>query len=159
MPKYLKLISIQFFCFFVFSYSTTVQADIDKVYIEDIVDDVSKVLGKTIEVPGFILSYTHDQYPFYAYKSLGLGIVVNGDKLSKKQKKWIHKNCELKGDPVKNGCYVNVTGVVTPEEDGVLGLDAVEVKKMGMKDKLIHIALGEKKKLEGTVDLIKEVYE
>ena len=159
MGKYLQFISMSFLWLFVFLYSTTVQADINKVYIEDIVDDVSKFLGKTIKVPGFILSYTHDYYPFYPHKSLGLGIVVNGDKLSKKQKKWIHKNCELKGDPAKNGCYVNVTGVVTPEEDGIVGLDAAEVKKMGMKDKIIHIALGEKKKLEGTVDLIKEVYE
>ena len=38
MRKYLQLISMPFLCFFVFSYSTNVQADIDKVYIEDIVD-------------------------------------------------------------------------------------------------------------------------
>jgi len=90
-----------------------------------------------------------------------LGLIISSVKLNKKQKKWILNNCEW--ETILNfdgGCYVNLTGVVDYESDAeTVIIEAIEIKKMGFKDKLINIAIGEKNKLEGTVDFFKDIYE
>ena len=175
MSKYLQYISIGLFGFFVLTYSSNIQAGTNKLSMVDVVADVSENIGQTITVPGYMLSPSwsnFDLYFFYEHKPpLGfmvtdvtlsiLGFTVNGVKLSKKQKKWVLKNCEWEAMiDFDGGCYVNVTGIVSFDKlTETIIIDAIEIKKMGFKDKLINIAIGEKNKLEGTVDFVKDIYE
>ena len=147
MSKYLQYISIGLFGFFVLTYSSNIQAGTNKLSMEDVVADVSENIGQTITVPGYMLSPSwsnFDLYFFYEHKPpLGfmvtdvtlsiLGFTVNGVKLSKKQKKWVVSKCG-------SGCYVNVTGVVKKDKT----IMAIEIEKMGFKDKMINIAVGQK---------------
>ena len=168
ISKYLQYLSIVLFGFFVLTYSSIIQAGTNKLSMEDVVADVSEIIGQTITVSGYMLYPTGngtvylDSYVLYAHKPPTLlGLIVSSVKLNKKQKKWILNNCEW--ETMLNfdgGCYVNLTGVVDYESDAeTVIIEAIEIKKMGLKDKLINIAIGEKNKLEGTVDFFKDIYE
>ena len=112
------------------------QADkINEVNYADVIVDEAEMLGKTIMVPGVMV--TMGDYNFlYEYAGTLTALNIQTSKLSKKQKKWVIRKCG-------NGCYVEVVGVVSKNKTII----ATEITKMGWKDKIMNIAKGEKNKI------------
>ncbi|MBT5836973.1 MAG: hypothetical protein HOH76_07315 [Hellea sp.] len=137
LSKYSKYASLVVFGFVISTYSFVAQADeINEVTVSDVIVDEAEMLGKTIMVPGWML-YLGDEMNFlYEYAGTMTALTIVTDKLSKKQQKWVISKCG-------SGCYVNVVGVVNKDET----IMATEIEKMGWKDKLLNIAIGEKNQL------------
>ena len=160
MSKYLQYISIVLFGLFILTYASIVQADDpNKITVADVFEDLEEYLGQTIIIPGVLIfpdwedessSSWEELTCLYSYNTfLGMpGLPINPSKLSKKQKKWIKSKCGVDLS-LDGGCSVNLTVVVNWD-----AIDAIHIEKMGMKDKLINIAIGKKNALSNTVDFL-----
>ena len=151
--EFLKYFSIAIFGFFILTYASIVQADDpNKITVADVTENIEEFFGQTIIVPGVLVfpdwvnesstSWEERTY-LYSYKILMEGARVNPSKLSKKQKEWIKSNCGIDLSQY-GGCYVNLTVFVNSD----ITMDAIYIEKMGMKDKLINIAMGNKIQLQ-----------
>ena len=163
MSKYLQYLFLVMIGFFVLTYASIVQADeINEHTVDYVVENYLELNGQTIMVPGHLFymfdetlsvgsSVPSENLMIFPYQLQDPALFVNASKISKKQKKWVNSNCEL-GDEAKGGCYVYVTGVFKE-----FHIVAIEIKKMGMKDKLTNIAIGKKNQLlkMGDIDTIK----
>ena len=163
ISKYLQYLFLVMIGFFVLTYASIVQADeINEHSVESAVDNYLELNGQTIMVPGHLFymfdetlsvgsSVPSENLMIFPYQLQDPALFVNASKISKKQKKWVNSNCAL-GDDAKGGCYVYLTGVVND-----MYVVAIEIKKMGMKDKLTNIAIGKKNQLlkMGDIDTIK----
>ena len=163
ISKYLQYLFLVMIGFFVLTYASIVQADeINEHTVDYVVENYLELNGQTIMVPGHLLymfdetlsvgsSVPSENLMIFPYQLQDPALFVNASKISKKQKKWVNSNCEL-GDDAKGGCYVYLTGVVNE-----MYVVAIEIKKMGMKDKLTNIAIGKKNQLlkMGDIDTIK----
>tara|TARA_B100000795_G_scaffold166464_1_gene125257 strand:- start:43 stop:588 length:546 start_codon:yes stop_codon:yes gene_type:complete len=163
ITEYLKYLSIAIFGFFILIHSPIIQADeINEHTVDYVFDNYLELNGQTIMVPGHLFymfdetlsvgsSVPSENLMIFPYQLQDPALFVNASKISKKQKKWVNSNCEL-GDDAKGGCYVYLTGVVND-----MYVVAIEIKKMGMKDKLTNIAIGKKNQLlkMGDIDTIK----
>ena len=163
MSKYLQYLFLVMIGFFVLTYASIVQADeINEHTVDYVVENYLELNGQTIMVPGHLFymfdetlsvgsSVPSENLMIFPYQLQDPALFVNASKISKKQKKWVNSNCEL-GDEAKGGCYVYVTGVFKE-----FHIVAIEIKKMGMKDKLTNIAIGKKNQLQnmGDIDTIK----
>ena len=155
MSKYLQYLSIVLFGFFVLTYASIIKAnEINEHTVEYAIDNFLELNGQTIMVPGHLIYIDDDgssapleNLMITTYQLQGHAIFVNASKISKKQKKWVNSNCEL-GDDAKGGCYVYLTGVFND-----MHIVAIEIKKMGMKDKLTNIAIGKKNKFQNMGDI------
>ena len=163
ISKYLQYLFLVMIGFFVLTYASIVQADeINEHTVDYVVENYLELNGQTIMVPGHLFymfdetlsvgsSVPSENLMIFPYQLQDPALFVNASKISKKQKKWVNSNCEL-GDDAKGGCYVYVTAVVKE-----MNIVAIEIKKMGMKDKLTNIAIGKKNQLlkMGDIDTIK----
>ena len=163
ISKYLQYLFLVMIGFFVLTYASIVQADeINEHTVDYVVENYLELNGQTIMVPGHLFymfdetlsvgsSVPSENLMIFPYQLQDPALFVNASKISKKQKKWVNSNCEL-GDDGKGGCYVYLTGVVND-----MYVVAIEIKKMGMKDKLTNIAIGKKNQLlkMGDIDTIK----
>jgi len=153
MSKYLQFISIVALGFFILIYSSIIQADeINEVTVDEIILDWVNLNGKTIMISGHLffvfddddasdISVDWEDLVITQHKMYGVPLFVNASKISKKQKRWVTSNCEF--DVGAGGCHVYLTGVFNHPF-----IDAIEIKKMGMKDRLTNIAVGKKNQLK-----------
>ena len=159
MSKYLQYISIVVLGFFILTYASIIQADeINEVTVEEVILNWVNLDGKTIMVPGHLffvfddnasdISVDWEDLVIFQHKMQGAPLFVNASKISKKQKKWVTSNCAF-GEDLKGGCYVYLTGVFNHPI-----IDAIEIEKMGMKDRLTNIALGKKNQLQTLSTLV-----
>ena len=166
ISKYLQYLFLVMIGFFVLTYASIVQADeINEHTVEYAIDNYLELNGQTIMVPGHLIymfdeifdregsSVPSENLMLTTYQLQGHPLYIDASKISKKQKRWVNGKCEL-GDlsGAKGGCYVYVTGVFKE-----FHIVAIEIKKMGMKDKLTNIAIGKKNQLQnmGDIDTIK----
>ena len=132
--EYLKYFSITILSFFILTYASITQADeINKLTVTDVIVDEAEILGQEVIVPGWMLYLDDDINYLYEYAGTMTALTITTGNLNKKQKKWVVSKCG-------SGCYVNVTGVVKKDKT----IMAIEIEKMGFKDKMINIAVGQK---------------
>ena len=154
VTEYLKYLTIVIFGFFILIYSPIIQADeINEVTVEEIILDWVNLNGKTVMISGHLffvfdddtsdISVDWENLVFTQYKMYGTTLFVNASKISNKQKRWVTSNCEFDIGGGADGCHVYLTGVFN-----LPLIDAIEIKKMGMKDRLTNIAVGKKNQLK-----------
>jgi len=152
VTEYLKYLSLAIFGLFILIYSPIIQADeINEVTVDEIILDWVNLNGKTVMISGHLffvfdddtsdISVDWEDLVISQYKMYGTPLFVNASKISNKQKRWVTSNCEF--DIGAGGCHVYLTGVFNHPL-----IDAIEIKKMGMKDKLTNIAVGKKNQLK-----------
>jgi hypothetical protein len=128
--RIIYIIPILVMCFLMF-HSFGAQADImKKSTIADVIVDQEEMLGKTVMVPGIMVTLGSDSF-LYEYAGSMTALTIVSKNLSKERKKWVITNCG-------SGCYVEVEGVVNKNET----IMATKITKMGLMDKLINLAKG-----------------
>ncbi len=154
ISKYLQYLFLVMIGFFVLTYASIVQADeINEVTVDEIILDWVNLNGKTVMISGHLffvfdddtsdISVDWEDLVISQYKMYGTPLFVNASKISNKQKRWVTSNCEFDIGGGADGCHVYLTGVFN-----LPLIDAIEIKKMGMKDKLTNIAVGKKNQLK-----------